>query len=276
MFDYHRQTPVQIETTGSETRGSVTVQDIRYASPVDGKPIGAYLVSPTEAAEKSRAGVLYVHWYEPHAADSNRTQFLDEAVTLAAENGIVSLLPETMWSEPAWYREGRSLVSDYQDAIHQVIELRRALDVLTAQPQVDETHIAYVGHDFGAMYGSLLIGSDPRPKAYILIAGASNFNHWMLFGVEPDRPGLDTYRAKMDALAPAHFVAKAAPVPVFFQFGTEDFYTPAEDVFAFSRAASEPKDIRLYVCGHAMDIPKVRADRLAYLRNWNTGTRSNF
>ncbi|MBZ0286640.1 MAG: hypothetical protein K8I30_03430, partial [Anaerolineae bacterium] len=212
--------------------------------------------------------VLYVHWYEPHADDSNRTQFLDEAVTLAAEDGVISLLPETMWSVPTWYREGRTLDTDYDDAIRQVVELRRALDVLASLPQVDQHRILYVGHDFGAMYGSLLIGTETRPQAYVLIAGASNFNHWMLFGVEPDRPRLDVYKAKMDVLAPVQFVAKAAPTPIFFQFGTEDFYTPAEDVFAFFRAASDPKDIRLYVCGHAMDLPKVRTDRLAYLRSW--------
>lgn len=261
MFDYS-SIPVQLEELSSETRGDATIKDVRYTSPVDGKPIKAYLVLPANYQTGKHPGVLYVHWYESEAENSNRTQFLDEAVLLAQANGVVSLLPETMWSEPTWYQQGRTLDSDYQDAIKQVINLRRALDVL----QTYAERIVYVGHDFGAMYGSLLVGTDPRPQSYVLIAGASNFNHWMLFGVASDRSGLDEYKAKMDNLAPSKFVAQAAPRPILFQFGTEDFYTPAEDVFAFFRAASDPKDIRLYVCGHDMNLPKVQADRMAFLR----------
>ena len=55
-----------------------------------------YLVRP---AGPVKAAVLFVHWYEPGSADSNRTQFLSQALELARE-GVVSLLPETMWSEP--------------------------------------------------------------------------------------------------------------------------------------------------------------------------------
>lgn len=267
MFDYS-QTPVQIEELSSELGSNVTVKDIRYTSTVDGKPIHAYLVQPTSSPQTTHPGILYIHWYEPESKNSNRTQFLDEAVMLARENGVVSLLPETMWSEPTWYRQGRTLDTDYQDAMNQVINLRRALDVLLAQPQVDANRIAYVGHDFGAMYGSLLMGVDKRPKAYVLIAGASDFNHWMLFGVAPDRPGLEDYKAKMEDFAPTKFVAQAAPAPIFFQFGTEDFYTPAEDVFAFFRAASDPKGCRLYVTGHPMDTSQIQEDRLAFLREW--------
>src|SRR5262249_7428311 len=156
----------------SEMRSDVTIKDITYPSPVDGDEISAYLVVPPGAPPF--AGIVYVHWYERSSPDSNRTQFLDEAVTLAQENGVISILPETMWSDPDWYTDGRTLDSDFGDSIKQVIDLRRALDVLMAQPGIDPDRVAFVGHDFGAMYGSILAGVDHRPSAYVLIAGASD------------------------------------------------------------------------------------------------------
>ncbi|MCC6614000.1 MAG: hypothetical protein IT320_11030 [Anaerolineae bacterium] len=264
LFDYDQSAAPDITVVSSEQRGDATVQDITYPSPVDGEPIAAYLVTPS--GDGPFAGVLYVHWYEPESDLSNRGQFLDEAVTMAAE-GVVSLLPATLWEDPAWYTSGRSLDTDYDDTVKQVIDLRRALDVLVAQPGVDAERIAYVGHDFGAMYGAILAGVDRRAKAYDLIAGTSDFNNWMLFGVDEGTAGLDDYKAKMAPLAPTQYVPFAAPAYVLFQFGGEDFYTPRDVIDEFSGAASGPKLSRFYLAEtHAMDHRFVREDRMNFLR----------
>ncbi len=263
LFDYTPE-PVALEEVGRTQRGAVTVRDVRYPSPVDGKPIAAYLISP--AAGGSGPAVLYVHWYEPKANDSNRTQFVDEAVSLAENQGAVSLLVETMWSEPTWYKKGRTLESDFDDCRAQTIELRRALDVLAAQPNVDPRRIGFVGHDFGAMFGAILAAVDRRPRFYVLIAGAPSFNDWMLYGVPPDTAGLPDYKARMSQLDPSRFAALAAPAPLLFQFGTKDFYTPRPRIDAFVAAASEPKTLRLYDTKHGMRLPAIRADRESFVR----------
>lgn len=262
LFDYDQSAPPAIEEVGTETRDGATVKDIQYPSPVNGAPISAYLVLPE--GDGPFPGVLDVHWYNRTAENANRTQFLDEAVILANE-GVASLLVATMWSDPNWYTEGRTLRSDYDDAIQQVIELRAALDVLLAQPQVDPERIAFVGHDFGAMYGTLMGAVDGRPDAYVLIAGASDFNQWMLFGVDPNRPGLERYMTQMAELAPSRFVA-SIDAPVLFQFGTEDGFTPPEDVEAYFAAANDPKELLTYDSDHAMALPEIQADRLEFLR----------
>lgn len=263
MFDYEQNASLNITEESSSVRDGVTVKAITYPSPVGGKLIHADLVVPP--GDGPFSAILFVHWYEPESANSNRTQFMDEALMMAREKGVISLLPETMWSEPEWYRHGRTLESDYDDVLRQVVELRRGLDVLLSQPNVDLSRVGYVGHDFGAMYGSLLIGTDNRPQVYVLIAGASNFNQWLLFGVPPEREGLAAYKAKMDALAPTRFVANAAPAPILLQFGTVDPYTPDKDRAAFYTAASEPKTLKEYPSGHAMDLPEIAADRVAFL-----------
>lgn len=262
MFDYDNTAPLDLQQKGIEMRGDVTVRDVVYTSPVDGSNITAYLVVP--AGEGRFPGVLFAHWYESTSPLSNRTQFLEEAVQLAEDYGVMSLLPETMWSDPEWYQRGRTLDTDYEDAIQQVIELRRGLDVLLAQPQIDVERIAYVGHDFGAMYGSLLAGVEDRPNAYVLIAGASDFNQWMLFGVPEDQARLEEYKARMAELAPSRFIGQAG-APVLFQFGTEDFYTPQADINAFVAGAVQPKKVILYPTEHAMQLPKIRSDRRAFL-----------
>ncbi len=262
MFDYDQSVPLNVQIVSSEVRGAVTIQDITYPSPVTQKPIAAYLVVPPGAG--SFPAIIYVHWYEPQAKNSDRTEFLDEAVMMAQIYGVESILVSTMWSDKAWYNSGRSLDTDYDDAIRQVIELRRGIDVLLAQPQVDASHLAYVGHDFGAMYGELLSGVDHRAQAYVFMAGAANFNEWMLFGVPATRPGLAEYKAKMDTLAPVRFVAQAAPAAILFQFGTRDQYTSQADVAAFAAAAPSSQS-QQYAVGHPMDTDAVRADRLAFL-----------
>ncbi len=108
----------------------------------------ASLVGP--ATTRPTAGILFVHWYEPLAADSNRTQFLAEAERLA-ERGVLSLAIETMWSDREWFIK-RTHAMDYQLSIEQIMELRTALAILRYELDDNQLPIGYVGHDFGAMY----------------------------------------------------------------------------------------------------------------------------
>ena len=77
------------------------VRDVSFPNSTGGRT-GAYLVEPSRPSPKKNAAVLFVHWYETDAPDSNRTQFLREAIPLA-DDGVVSLLIETMWSESKWF-----------------------------------------------------------------------------------------------------------------------------------------------------------------------------
>ncbi len=273
MFDYDDTAPLDIQQVSTEMRGDVTVQDITFAVP-DGDPIPAYLVLPPNAdsAEANAfAGILYLHWYEPESPTSNRGQFLDEAVMLANE-GVVSLLPATNWEESAWFNEARTNDTDFDDSVRQVIQLRRALDVLLAQNGVDPDRIAVVGHDFGGMYGATLAMVDDRPDALVIIAATPRYVDWFFFTAqdlsEEQRQALRDQFAPID---PITAIPYAEGKPILFQFGGNDPYVSTEAAEEFYAAGLPPKLNQAYPdLGHAMDSAFVQADRLRFLRRYLT------
>jgi dienelactone hydrolase len=246
LFEYDSSTIPHL----SQKKG-VRIQDVQFHSPT-GTTIDAYLVAPPTDDAAPYPAILYVHWYEPHSPLSNRNQFLGEAAALADE-GVVSLIVSTMWSEPKWFFE-RSLDDDHAATIRQIIDLRAAMDVLCAQPNVDTQRIAYVGHDFGAMFGSIMAGVDRRAKTYVLAAGTPHFAHWYLLG-QRDMPqsDKDAFTQKIEKFDPLNYVRNAAPASVFLQFAHEDFYVPEDKVEAFFAAASEPKQLGRYDGGHGLN-----------------------
>lgn len=257
-------TPPEVRVVGTERQAGVKVEDITFASVAGDAPVQAYVVRP-ERSSGPMAGVLFVHWFEPRSPNSNRTQFLDEAKALA-RRGTVSLLVSTFWSDPARYRS-RRWEDDFQNSVNQAKDLRRALDVLLAQPGVDPQRIGYVGHDYGAMFGTLVAAVDRRPKAYALIAGTSRFTDWYLFGSAsgvPQGEALERFKAQFAVLEPVNAVGRAK-ASLFFQMGESDRYTPRQEFIALYMAAPDPKRIATYLSDHPMDADVIRLDRTLWL-----------
>jgi predicted esterase len=258
LFAYDAKAPLQVRKLGVETRGAATVRDLTFVG-VD-RPVKAYLVAPRAAGPEPFAAILYVHWLgEP--ATTNRTEFLAEAVALAGR-GTVSLLVDAMWAQPDWF--GRRVPDqDRAACVHQVIELRRALDLLLSQPGIDAQRVALVGHDFGAMYGAVMGAVDRRPTTYVLMAATPHFTDWLRFGPPPK--SLDAYRAENGPLDPVNAVARLAPAPVFFQFAAADFFVPASAAQELFAAAAPRKQMAVYAAKHDLGPVEVAADRVAWL-----------
>lgn len=271
LFDYNQSAPLDIRELGVERRDGVAIHDIAFDSPLGGL-VSAYLVEPD--GEGPHAGVVYVHWYEIHTHNANRTQFVSEAVELAKE-GTLSLLVDTFWkmSPKRWVASPRHpwrthVEFDTALSIKQVVDLRRALDVLLARPDVDTSRIGFVGHDFGAMYGALVAGVDERVKAYVLMAGTITFSDWFLFGSELTKAEEKQYIQDMSRLDPTNYIAHAAPAALLFQFAHADVYVPERTALMFFDAASEPKQIVWYEAQHDLNDPEAqsRSDRVTWLR----------
>ena len=184
-FGYDRSAPLALLNGAPAVREGVALRDIRFRSGT-WEIAGTVVRPPAEARPAKRPAVLFVHWLgDPKT--TNRSEFLPDAVALA-KRGAVSLLVDAMWAQDSWFSTVRSTGTDYAQSIAQVVALRRALDVLLAQPDVDPNRIAYVGHDFGAMYGALVAGVDPRARYYVFMTPAIEFWDWYLLGTAPPDP----------------------------------------------------------------------------------------
>lgn len=264
LLAYEASRPLDVQVIGAARKGDVRIEDVTFGSVAGNPPIQAYVVRP-ETGSGPFAGVLFVHWFAPPNPSSNRTQFLREAEALA-RRGTVSLLVSTFWSDPFRYQK-RTWESDFQNSINQAKDLRRALDVLLAQPGVDAKRIGYVGHDYGAMFGALVAAVDARPKAYVHIAGTARFADWYLFGSStgvPQGAALEGFRAQLGPIEPVNVIGKAK-APLFFQWGETDKYTPRKDFIAVYMAAPEPKRIATYPSDHDMSAEIIRHDRMVWL-----------
>jgi len=221
----------------------------------------ATLIRP-EGGDRPITVVLYVHWYEPQACDSNRTQFLEEATGMAAKD-VMSLLIETMWSDREWFLK-RTQAEDYDASIQQTIEIRRAMDLLLSQPDADAERLAYVGHDFGAMYGVLAGSVDLRPTCYVLMAGTPKFADWYLYYPKLKGEERAAFAKQMRPLDPIERVKLLSPSPILFQFGDTDPHVPIERAKVFFDATEDPKELLTYDVGHGLNENATR-DRMVWL-----------
>lgn len=266
LLEYDRNHATGVFLDVSTLDNGAVVDDVRVNDARTKQDLAhAFIVRP-ERRPAECAGILFVHWFAPPDPTSNRTQFLDEAKAWA-RRGVVSVLPSTFWSESARYR-ARTWQTDYANSVDQAIRLRRMMDLLRAQTCVDPARLAIVGHDYGAMFGSLVAAVEPGVKAAVLIAGAPTFSQWYEFGTSTGVPAgaeLEAYRAQLARIDPERAVS-IFKGPVLFQFGTADKYTPKDQYEAFFAAsASANKEMRTYASGHEMRLPQIREDRTAWL-----------
>jgi dienelactone hydrolase len=257
LFAY-RKVDFDLKEVSVKQQDGVTVRDVDYAAYTSQRGrIKAYLIRPQ--GKGPFAGVLFFHWLGKPKGD--RTQFLDEAVAMAKQ-GAVSVLIQGYFP---WSVDPVDGPTDRQRVIDETIEVRRALDLLLSQPQIDPKRVAYVGHDYGSMYGAIVSGVDKRTKAYVLMAGVGSFSDWSLkYWPVTASKGEQTYRKAMSDLEPVDYVARAAPAALLFQFANTDKYIPRDAAIAYTNAASKPKEIKWYDAEHELNAA-ARNDRQAWL-----------
>jgi dipeptidyl aminopeptidase/acylaminoacyl peptidase len=260
-FDYDAARPINVQPSAATDRTGVVVRQITYAQ-ADGTRNDATMVTPAQPTAGRRPGVLFVHWYGPPNPTSNRTQFLPDAIELA-RLGAISLLIDTPWSDPSWFPK-RNGDRDYEMSVQEVKNLRRALDVLLQQPSVDAARIAFVGHDFGAMYGALAVAADRRVSRFVFMAGTQSFSDWFLY--TPTRQGAarERFIAKLAPLDPVKYLPRVAPRPILLQFANDDKFVSKEAAAALAKASGTAKTVKYYNAQHELSAEATR-DRIEWL-----------
>jgi dienelactone hydrolase len=251
-----------LRVLGKRTQDGVESQLLVIQTPFGYRRV-AELFRPEGERDGSLAAILYVHWYEPESIDSHRTQFEEEAREIA-RGGAVCLSIETLWSDRDFFLK-RTQEDDVQNSIEEVVNIRRAMDLLLSQLNVDPGRFAYVGHDFGGMYGVLAGSLDQRPTHYVVMASTPRFPDWYLYLPKIEGEARESFIHQMSEIDPITHVSDLAPAPVFFQFATDDFHVPKERAEEFFAAAGEPKEIQWYDAGHGLNKEATK-DRMAWLR----------
>jgi dienelactone hydrolase len=265
LFDYNRQSPLDVEEKSVVERGSALVHDITYASAKGGR-VPAFLVEPIrrERAGKRYAGVVFL----PSTRGGDRWSFLAEGILLA-QAGAVSVMidPPSVRPEPWRSRGGFDIPEiEREGHIQAVVDVRRAVDLLTSRPDVDPSRLAYVGHSYGASLGGAVAASERRFKTLVLMAGSPSWTEIFKTNTSVPKATLEKW---LDIIAPLdglNYIGQAAPISLLFQFAREDQFVTADEANKYFHAASEPKTMRWYDGGHEFNDVSALSDRAEWLR----------
>jgi uncharacterized protein len=274
LFNYDRRRPLAItklplnsaRLPPARELDGVTVESIAYASPKGGE-VPALVVVP-----KGRGpfpGVIV-----QHGLPDTKEGMLPAGIDLA-RTGALAVLIDAPFNRPQQGRIRSDPLTftpkDRDEQIQLIVDLRRAIDVLVARPDVNHRQLAYFGVSYGAAMGGLLAGIEDRIKAYVLAVGDGGLVSHFTGADDTDGPlqalpaqDRERWLAAMRPIEPINFVGQAAPAALLFLAGTKDESIPQQDARRYHQAASQPKQVRWYEAGHFLNCT-ARADMMAWL-----------
>jgi dienelactone hydrolase len=267
-FAYDQSTPLDIHESAVHSQPGFTIHELTYASPRGGR-VPASLVIPSGAGPFP--AILFGHWMMPGSSLRNRGEFLREA-ELLAQAGAVSILIDAPLVRPGAVEDKDPLgPQDSQVAEQQVVDFRRALDLLLARSDVDPRRIAYVGHSFDAKVGAILTGVEKRISTFVLMAGSCGDAYYVFQSGAPGTAEmrkqlgdakLRAYLARYAWADPERYVEHSSPAAVFLQFASGD--GPASYARHCEAIFGVPKRMRIYDAPHALNA-QARQDRVQWL-----------
>lgn len=254
LYDYEPG-PLDVQEGESRKRDSAVVRDLSYAGP-EGR-ITAYYVTPQ--GEGPFPAVVFMH-----GSPGQRVTFLGEAVELA-QRGIASVLPDAPFA-----RSPRPPDVDFTDGdparlSQLVIELRRAVDFLVEQDEVDPSRLGYVGFSWGGSLGANFAAVERRVGSFVLISGVPRLSERLVeIGEERGIQGLEGYADVIEPYDAVNYLGDVAPNALYLQFGEQDTAPSPEQGQEMMDVASEPKELHLYDAGHELN-DEAKADRANWL-----------
>lgn len=255
QFDYDRAAPIDLLAGELEAAADATVRSLTFASPKGGRA-NALLFVPAGAGPFP-AVVLMAG--SNQAPASLRTTALD-----LAKRGAIVLVADQSQTRPGHTPLFSFNPAERDEFVQTVVDVRRAVDVLTARADVDPQRLAFWGFSHGAFIGGIVAGVERRITSYVLQSGAGAD---YLRTSAPERlpdPVLREYLTTIVSVDPNLYVAHASPSAVFLQNGVLDRTYTAAGVAAWQAAASEPKKVATYEADHALNATAT-ADALTWL-----------
>jgi dienelactone hydrolase len=261
LFAYDVDAPLNLQKTAAYTMNGVEVSAVSFSSP-DGGSVTGLLFDPVNRSGL-RPGIVLMH-----GAPGTALQMAGQGQALADFGAVVIAIdaPFARRSGP-WIQFS---TEDRAEQIQLIKDLQRAVDVLRAQPNVDDERLAYLGISYGGAMGALFAGIERRLKAAVLVVGdgglvshftgPEDFNYMAGLSCAIR---VNWFRA-MAPIEPVRFIAHAPPTALLLQNGRSDTLVPVADAEALHAAAPGPTTIRWYNAGHGLN-QQATFDRLDWL-----------
>jgi poly(3-hydroxybutyrate) depolymerase len=255
-FAYDRSAPLGFQDRGRINHGyPIAIRDVSFASPKRGRVSGFVILPPGPGRHPA---VIYVH-----GSGGTRADFLLQASWMAARGAVGLTLDSPFDRATGPETTGLAGLAQERDLnVQNIVELRRAVDVLQSRPDVDPRRIGYLGYSAGAKAGAILAGVDHRVKAFDLMSGGAL--PVRLYVEQAPRALRGRIRRLLDPVDPLRYVGHAAPSALFFQDGLRDRIVPHAALVNLSRSGSRPKRVRWYAAGHPLNR-RAYHDQLVWL-----------
>jgi len=254
--------------------------ELNYAG-ASGDRVPAYLVLPRSG--DNHPAIIWGHWLQKGSPLANKDEFLEEALALARA-GVISILLDAPQARHDYQPPPGDLLEaakqQSEAGEHQILDLRRAVDMLFTRKDVDRKRIAYVGHSWSAHVGAILAGVEARICCYVLMAGTYSDEQDAFSSTDPERMAhikqvgeerVHDYFREYAFDDPANFVGHTDLRSIFLQFASNDF-GPNGPPAASARAqkyldsfSSKDKQMSVYGAGHALNAA-ARLDRIRWLQ----------
>ena len=266
LFAYDPTAPLDVRETASTVADGVRAIELTYASPKGGR-VPATLVLP--AAATPAPAVIFQHG----AGNASRADFRAEAEDLARA-GLASLLVDAPLARPGARNWVTFQLRDRLGYVQNVVDIRRAIDLLEQRADVDAGRLAVVGHSYGGSIAGVVAGVEPRVDAVVVMAGPGRMTDflrrqgqvWVSSAPRRLRANrrkqLARYLAYMRAVDAAEHVGRAT-APILFQFGRRD-ELPSRWFQTYVDAAPAGNRVEWYDAGHTLCDCATR-DRKAWL-----------
>jgi uncharacterized protein len=255
LYDYDAAAPLDVREVKSEQKDGATVHDISYAGP-KGRITAFYVVPDGDGPFPA---VLFMP-----GAPGARYAFFTESLELA-KRGIASLLPDPPYARPPIEDVVAFTPSDRDGIVQEVVEMRRAIDLLVSKEEIDSSRLGYVGFSWGASLAAIFAGVERRVGSFVLMSAIPRLSADMA-SLGKER-GVDVpagYEKAMRPIDAVNYLPHAAPNALFLQFGNEDTRPSPAQGREVVAAASSPKTGRWYDGGHELD-DQARAEREDWL-----------
>jgi dienelactone hydrolase len=279
-FDYDTKTGLEQRETNIEKRDNSMLIELNYAGS-NGDRVPAYLVIPH--GKGPFPAIIWGHWLKQGSPLANKDEFLEEALALA-HSGVLSLLidaPQARHDFGPVEKDTLAAARQQGDAaVHQVIDLRRAVDLLRLRRDVDPKRIAYVGHSWDAHVGAIFAGVESRVCCFVLMASGYFDEEDTFASHDPQtlahikEVGADQVHEYFHTYAfddPVYFLGHTTSESIFLQFAAAD-RAPGVSPDAYKALAqryldaftSRDKQMTIYDAPHALNSA-ARLDRVRWL-----------